>query len=89
MGPHALHELAGGAGGMRHQLEHIGPGMESWWNDLGKPDITPDVIDRLVEAYQADRPPSVQVLATERDKLLLALLEALTRARQGIDEGKT
>ena len=48
MGPHALHELAGGQGGMRHQLEHIGPGIESWWNDLGKPDITPETIDRLV-----------------------------------------
>ena len=25
MGPHVLHHLAGGEGGLRHQLEHIGP----------------------------------------------------------------
>ncbi|MEM7044395.1 MAG: 3-hydroxyacyl-CoA dehydrogenase NAD-binding domain-containing protein, partial [Pseudomonadota bacterium] len=68
MGPHALHELAGGQGGMRHQLEHIGPGIETWWNDLGKPDITPETIDGLVAAYQADGPPAVQELATERDR---------------------
>lgn len=82
MGPHALHELAGGSGGMRHQLEHIGPGMESWWNDLGRPDITPETIDKLVDAYQAGGPPPVQALAAERDRLLLALLEALGEARR-------
>ncbi|MGI9421066.1 MAG: 3-hydroxyacyl-CoA dehydrogenase NAD-binding domain-containing protein [Geminicoccaceae bacterium] len=81
MGPHALHELAGGKGGMRHQLEHIGPGIETWWNDLGKPDITPETIDRLVDAYEADGPPAVEELAAERDRLLLALLETLSRAR--------
>ncbi|MEM9440841.1 MAG: 3-hydroxyacyl-CoA dehydrogenase NAD-binding domain-containing protein [Pseudomonadota bacterium] len=86
MGPHALHELAGGGGGMRHQLEHIGPGMEVWWNDLGRPDITPDTIDRLVDAYQAGKPPSVQELAAERDRLLLALLETLGAARRTDDE---
>ena len=28
MGPHMAHHLAGGAGGLRHLLEHIGPGIE-------------------------------------------------------------
>jgi carnitine 3-dehydrogenase len=37
MGPHMLHHLAGGEGGLRHLLEHIGPGIETWWNDLGRP----------------------------------------------------
>ena len=27
MGPHATHHLAGGTGGLRHLLEHIGPGL--------------------------------------------------------------
>ena len=43
MGPHMLHHLAGGEGGLRHLLEHIGPGIETWWNDLGRPDLTPAV----------------------------------------------
>jgi len=81
MGPHALHELAGGQGGMRHQLEHLGPGIAAWWSDLGKPDITPETIDRLVEAYQADNPPSIKDLANERDMLLIELLNTLRKAR--------
>ncbi len=81
MGPHALHELAGGPGGMRHQLEHLGPGISSWWSDLGKPDITPETIDKLVSAYQAGNPPSVADLAQERDVLLIELLKSLQQAR--------
>ena len=81
MGPHALHELAGGQGGMRHQLEHLGPGISSWWADLGKPAITPETIHRLVDAYQADNPPSIDDLANERDVLLIELLNTLRQAR--------
>lgn len=81
MGPHALHELAGGEGGMRHQLEHLGPGISAWWSDLGKPDITPETIDKLVTAYQAGDPPSVKDLAKERDLLLIELLKTLQEAR--------
>ena len=84
MGPHVLHHLAGGEGGTRHQLEHIGPGIEAWWNDLGKPDITPDVIDRLVEAFDASEPRSVKELAAERDTLLIALLESLAKTRDSL-----
>ncbi len=81
MGPHALHDLAGGEGGMRHLLDHIGPGIDAWWQTLGQPRITPETIDNLVKAYEADAPPSVQALAAERDKLLIALLETLKRTR--------
>lgn len=82
MGPHALHELAGGDGGMRHLLKHIGPGIDSWWQTLGEPRITDQTIERLVSAYRADDPPPVQDLAAERDVLLLALLETLRRERK-------
>jgi len=82
LGPHALHELAGGPGGMRHQLEHLGPAMSAWWADLGKPSITTSTIDRLVEAYEAEDPPAIEDLAAERDRLLLALLETLSQARK-------
>lgn len=81
LGPHALHELAGGASGMRHQLEHLGPGISAWWADLGKPEITPETIDKLVNSYKADDPPTVQALAKERDDLLIDLLISLRQAR--------
>jgi 3-hydroxyacyl-CoA dehydrogenase len=87
MGPHVLHHLAGGEGGMRHQLEHIGPGIEEWWNDAGRPDLTPEVINRLVEAFDAGEQRSVQELAAERDALLVALLQSLAEARRALAQG--
>lgn len=81
MGPHALHELAGGQGGMRHQLEHLGPGISAWWSDLGKPDITAKTIDQLVSAYEAGNPSTVDELTKERDVLLIELLKTLRQAR--------
>lgn len=89
MGPHALHDLAGGEGGMRHLLEHIGPGIDAWWQTLGQPRITPEIIEKLVDSYQADGPRSIAELAAERDALLLALLETLARERRALDRGLT
>ena len=56
MGPHAAHHLAGGKGGLRHLLEHIGPGLQRWMDDLGPLAITPAVIERLVAAFEASDP---------------------------------
>ena len=85
MGPHMLHHLAGGEGGLRHLLEHIGPGIETWWNDLGRPDLTPEVIDRLVEAFERDEQRPIREIAGERDALLLGLLESLAEIRRALD----
>ena len=87
MGPHALHDLAGGEGGMRHLLEHIGPGIDTWWQTLGQPRITSETVEKLVDSYQADGPRSITELAAERDALLLALLETLTRERRALERG--
>ncbi len=81
MGPHTSHQLGGGPGGMRHLLEHIGPNIDRWWQDLGTPSITPDNINKLVAAWDAGNPPSHETLSAERDTLLLALLETLQKTR--------
>jgi carnitine 3-dehydrogenase len=87
MGPHMAHHLAGGRAGMRHLLEHIGPGMQSWWADLGRPELTPEVIERLVAAFDATKPPPIAQLEAERDTLLLALLETLQTTRAALAAG--
>jgi len=90
MGPHTIHHLAGGRGGMRHLLEHIGPGLQRWMDDLERLDITPEVIDRLVRAFDAGNPPPIERLEHERDVLLIALLEAVHNTRRArAEEGKT
>jgi hypothetical protein len=81
------HHLAGGRGGLRHLLEHIGPGIERWWNDLGRPDLTRAAVDRLVTAFgQAEARP-IRQLEAERDVLLVALLETLQSTRRRFAEG--
>jgi carnitine 3-dehydrogenase len=86
MGPHMAHHLAGGQGGLRHLLEHIGPGIERWWNDLGRPDLTPAAIDRLVEAFAEAEFRPIRQLEAERDALLVALLETLQTTRRQLAE---
>ncbi|MBM3516880.1 MAG: 3-hydroxyacyl-CoA dehydrogenase [Alphaproteobacteria bacterium] len=82
LGPHLIAHLAGGGGGIRHFLDHIGPALEAWWADLGTPKLTPDVIDRIaasVEREAAGR--SIENLEGERDRLLIALLRMLAAER--------
>lgn len=81
MGPHRSHDLGGGEGGMQHLLEHIGPNIDRWWQDLGQPRINAETIEKLVTAYKATNPPSIPELARERDVLLIELLTALQRGR--------
>jgi 3-hydroxyacyl-CoA dehydrogenase len=88
MGPHMAHHLAGGRGGLRHLLEHIGPGIERWWNDLGRPDLTPAAIDRLVEAFARAETRPIAQLEAERDALLVALLETLQSTRRQRADGE-
>jgi 3-hydroxyacyl-CoA dehydrogenase len=87
MGPHMAHHLAGGRGGMRHLLEHIGPGIQRWWNDLGRPDLTPSAIDRLVEAFAEAETRPIAQLEAERDALLVALLETMQTMRRKLADG--
>jgi hypothetical protein len=65
-------------------VSRIGPGIERWWNDLGRPDLTPAVVDRLVAAFGAAETRPIAELEAERDALLLALLETLQATRQSL-----
>lgn len=86
MGPNMIFALGGGEGGMAHFLDHIGPAMERWWADLGRPELTEEVRRALVagsDAERAGRP--VADLAAERDRLLLALMDTLRRERGAME----
>lgn len=81
MGPHATFHLAGGDGGMTHFLHHLLPAMQSWWADLGTPDVTPTLQSKLVEGVnEAVGGRSVAELAARRDAFLIALLELRRRS---------
>lgn len=65
--PFANKHLAGGPGGIAHDLEHLGPLTEKWWRDLGQVTLTPELAAKLVAGVdeelagvhprRADRPP--------------------------------
>jgi carnitine 3-dehydrogenase len=85
MGPHLTFHLAGGEGGMRHYLEHLGPSKQVWWADLGQPELTPEVNAKLIAGVDAEaRGRSPRELAAERDALLVALMRTLHNTREAL-----
>jgi 3-hydroxyacyl-CoA dehydrogenase len=82
MGPHLTFHLAGGSGGMTHFLDQLGPPLESWWDDLGSPRLTPEVREALA-AGVADEAGvrDIATLAAERDRFLVDLLALKTASR--------
>jgi carnitine 3-dehydrogenase len=80
MGPHLTFHLAGGAGGMAHFLDQLGPPLESWWDDLGSPSLTPAVRAALTEGVAAETGDrNIDTLAAERDRFLVDLLALKNR----------
>jgi carnitine 3-dehydrogenase len=76
LGPFLNMHLSGGAGGIAHVLEHLGPPIESWWRDLGHVTLSEELnaaISRGVteELGSAD----LARLTSQRDDVLLALLQ--------------
>ena len=83
-GPFESMHLGGGPGGLRHLLEHLGPGMVRRWADLGRPELSADVVERLSAASEqrfADEPYDEHT--ARRDRLQLAVLAARAQAEQG------
>jgi ketoreductase RED1 len=74
-GPFQSMHLGGGPGGLRHMLEHLGPGMQRRWKSLGQPELTPDVVERLsTETEQRFAGRSYDELTEQRDRAQLGVL---------------
>ena len=77
MGPHLTFHLAGGEGGMQNFANHLMPAVKSWWDDLGTPDTTPELVQTLVDGVQREAGgKTIRELAEWRDAALVRLLEA-------------
>lgn len=75
MGTFLTFHLAGGEPGMRHMLEHFGPALKLPWTKLEAPELTNELIDKVVEGCEhqaAGR--SVATLDRRRDDFLVELL---------------
>jgi ketoreductase RED1 len=78
IGPFLAAHLAGGPGGFRHWMEHIGAGLEHGWRALGHPSVDAETVRQLTaqidEGYGHRR---YDDLVTERDQRQGAILAAL------------
>ena len=78
MGPHLTYHLAGGAGGIRHFLEHLAPGQEQRFADLGRVHFDETVKARIVAGVEHEAAGrDVESLTETRDAALVAILAAL------------
>ena len=76
LGPFLNLHLSGGAGGIAHVLEHLGPPMESWWHDLGNPPLSEELNGAIARGVSEElRGADLAHLANHRDDLMLALLQ--------------
>lgn len=76
-GPFANLHLSGGEAGIGHTLEHLGPPMQSWWDDLGAPRLTPELSQKVVDEMKAALAGrSAESMEQERDRIILELLKA-------------
>lgn len=79
-GPHMTFNLGGGAGGLAHFMDHLLGPVQTWWDDLGAPDVTPELQQRLIEGVDAEAGKrSIADLVQARDAQLTALLNTLQR----------
>lgn len=77
LGPFLTQHLSGGIGGIAHVLDHLGPPMQNWWDDLGDPQLTPDLVCHVVAGVQeALAGTDETALLADRDMLLTRFIAA-------------
>jgi 3-hydroxyacyl-CoA dehydrogenase len=82
MGPSLQWHLGGGAGGIKHFMEHLMEPMAAGFKDLRNPDVTPELKKTITEGVlQEAGDHSVEQLAHEQNELLVALIRL--RSQQG------
>ncbi len=77
LGPFAHLHLSGGNGGIAYLLGHLGGPIESWWDDLGAPRMSPALVARVAEQTNAYYGAStMSELGAWRDRIVVDLLKA-------------
>jgi carnitine 3-dehydrogenase len=78
MGTNLIYHLAGGETGMRHMLQQFGPCLKWPWTRLEAPELTEELIDRMVKGTQEQAGGrSIRELERLRDDYLVAIQQVL------------
>jgi carnitine 3-dehydrogenase len=82
LGPFMNLHLSGGAEGIGHVIDHLGPPMESWWRDLGDLSLTPAVRSEVVGGIESELTGrSLDEITRARDDVLVKLLSMKSAAK--------
>jgi carnitine 3-dehydrogenase len=75
LGPFFNLHLSGGAGGMRHTLDHLGPPTEGMWRDLGVVHLTESIKEKVISGTDQELAAlDPDEMVRERDRVLVQLL---------------
>lgn len=79
-GPHMTFNLGGGAGGLANFMDHLLGPVQTWWDDLGAPEMTQELQRKLIEGVAAEAGQrSIADIVHARDAQLTALIKVLHR----------
>jgi carnitine 3-dehydrogenase len=82
MGTCMIFHMAGGDEGMRHMLRQFGPALKLPWTKLEAPELTDDLIDRMVDGtLKQAGTRSISDLEKYRDDALISVMEAVAAAK--------
>lgn len=85
MGQSLQWHLGGGAGGIKHFMEHLMPPMEGAMKALGTPNVTPELKQKVIDGVMREAAGrSVDQLAQEENRVLIGLLKL--RAETGLNK---
>jgi carnitine 3-dehydrogenase len=81
LGPFLNLHLSGGAGGLEYLLDHLGPPIESWWADMREVVLDDALKAKLVAGADDELAgQSIEVIAQDRDQVLLELMRLKAKA---------
>jgi carnitine 3-dehydrogenase len=84
MGTNLIYHLAGGEPGMRHMLRQFGPCLKWPWTKLEAPELTEELIDKMVEGTQEQAAGrSIREIERLRDDYLVAIQQVLRQFNIG------
>jgi carnitine 3-dehydrogenase len=89
MGQSLQWHLGGGAGGIKHFMEHLMDPLAGMMKALGNPNITPELKQKVVDGVMREAGNrSVDELAQAENEVIIELLRSRARASDGISKAK-
>jgi 3-hydroxyacyl-CoA dehydrogenase len=90
MGPSLQWHLGGGAGGIKHFMDHLMDPLVGMIKTLGTPDVTPELKQTIVEGVLREAGNrSVDELAQDENEVIIGLLRSRAQSENRTTKGKT